>query len=98
MAKMLFRRIGGRIVPILERHPVATGMGAIVGATYAATKTRQAAAQAFRGKGKKGTGSPLTNLAADFAISTGYLTLLNRHAGRAVSNGIQTAFRVIRSF
>lgn len=79
--KVIFRRIGGRIVPILDNNPTAAGVGIVVGTTWAAPRIRRAA---LKGMGNKKNGSmgALPNVAADLGISYGLNSLIWKNSTR----------------
>lgn len=94
--KTVFRRIGGRIIPIIEKHPMASGAAIVVGSSIAASALRRQIAQKTRGKGKMGFGNPLANFGADISISAGLVYGAQKIGGAPVSKSLQAFSALIK--
>lgn len=83
---VIFRRIRGRIIPILKKavddHPTAAGVALVTGATIAANKVRKTAAEKTQGKGKQSFGM-LTNFAVELGASAAILSAIAAKSPRA---------------
>lgn len=86
--KIVFRRIGGRIVPIMQRHPVAAGAAIVIGSIAGASAIRRSASEAIRGKGKTGTGNQFATALTDVALSYGLIRGAQKLGGAPVSHAI----------
>lgn len=88
--KVVFRRIGGRIIPIIAKHPMASGAAMVIAATAGGSAIRRQVAQKTRGKGKMGFGNPIANFAVDASISAGLLYGAQKVGGAPVSHALHT--------
>lgn len=86
--KIVFRRIGRRIVPILQKHPVGSGAAIVIGSIAGASAIRRSASQAIRGKGKTGTGNQFATALTDVALSYGILKGVSKIGGAPVNRAI----------
>ena len=91
--KIIFRKIGGRIIPLrVSEHFTGAGTGAAIvsGAALASAPIRRKISEVIRGTGKKGLGGNLANFAADMAISTGLVYGAHRFGGSKVRSAINS--------
>lgn len=97
-ANVIFRRVRGRIVPIVadaarkigegagrahKKNPLVTGAIAVSLAGAAATKTRRLALKKYNKRSRGQFKSDTKNFAVDAALTVGYLGAARRGARRA---------------
>ncbi len=85
---VIFRKIGGRIIPIISKHEVATGAALVTGSAIAGAAIRRKIAEKTRGKGKTGFGNSLANFAADASISYGIIKGAQKIGGAPVTKSL----------
>lgn len=94
---MIFRRIHGRIIPIIEKNPTVAGAALLIGATTGASAIRRRLAEKVRGKGKQGLGNPTATFLADTAITGGLLYGAHRYGGPAIRKSLSSFQSFMRS-
>ena len=81
MSRVIFGRIGGRIIPIMDKNPAIAGAAIVGTAGVAATRLRRKVAEATQGKGKTSFGT-VGNIAFDFGVSAAAVGALASKAPR----------------
>ncbi len=98
-AKVIFRRIRGRIIPFYQKHQtaadVAAAAGTYVGASVVAEKSRNKLSEKLYYKGRKGFNSGLANFVWDAGITVG-LTYAASRKFAPVARGIGTITKFLK--
>lgn len=93
---MVFRRIGGRIIPIVSKNPAVAGAAILTGSAIAGSAIRRRVAEKTRGKGKVGFGNSLANFSADAAITYGLIQGVRKIGGKPVDRSLSAFTNILK--